>query len=63
MNTRVPITSVKQSVVVEAPIERAFKVFTQDFGSFKPAEHNLLPVKIAETCSSRGSAAISTTAA
>lgn len=49
MNTRVPIASVKQSIVVEAPIERAFKVFTEDFGSFKPAEHNLLGVEIAET--------------
>ena len=49
MNTQVPITSVKQSVVVEAPIERAFKVFTEDFGSFKPREHNLLAVPIAET--------------
>ena len=49
MNTRVPIASVKHSVVVEAPIERAFKVFTQDFGGFKPAEHNLLAVQIAET--------------
>jgi hypothetical protein len=35
--------------VVEAPIERAFKVFTEDFGSFKPREHNLLSVPIAET--------------
>ena len=49
MNTQVPIAPVRQSVVVEAPIERAFKVFTEGFGSFKPAEHNLLPVKIAET--------------
>ena len=49
MNTRIPITSVKQSVVVEAPIERAFKVFTEDFGSFKPREHNMLGVPIAET--------------
>jgi uncharacterized protein YndB with AHSA1/START domain len=49
MNTQIPITSVKQSVVVEAPIERAFKVFTEDFGSFKPREHNLLAVPIAET--------------
>ncbi|CDX16547.1 Activator of Hsp90 ATPase 1 family protein [Mesorhizobium sp. ORS 3324] len=49
MNTQVPIASVKQSVVVEAPIERAFKVFTEGFGSFKPPEHNLLAVKIAET--------------
>jgi uncharacterized protein YndB with AHSA1/START domain len=37
------------SIVVEAPIERAFRVFTEDFGSFKPREHNLLAVEIAET--------------
>ena len=49
MNIRVPIASVKQSVMVEAPIERAFKVFVEDFGSFKPREHNLLAVPIAET--------------
>ncbi|TIT01099.1 SRPBCC family protein [Mesorhizobium sp.] len=49
MNTHVPVTSVKQSIVVEAPIERAFKVFTEEFGSFKPPEHNLLAVPIAET--------------
>ena len=42
-------TSVKTSVVVEAPIERAFKVFTEQFGRFKPAEHNLLAVPIAAT--------------
>ncbi len=42
-------TSVTQSIVVEAPIARAFKVFTEDFGRFKPAEHNLLGVAIAET--------------
>jgi uncharacterized protein YndB with AHSA1/START domain len=34
---------------VEAPIETAFAVFTEDFGSFKPREHNLLAVEIAET--------------
>ncbi len=34
---------------MEAPIERAFKVFTEQFGSFKPPEHNLLSVQIAET--------------
>jgi uncharacterized protein YndB with AHSA1/START domain len=42
-------TTVRTSIVVEAPIERAFKAFTEDFGSFKPAEHNLLQVEIAET--------------
>ncbi|MGY3036489.1 uncharacterized protein YndB with AHSA1/START domain [Bradyrhizobium sp. USDA 4354] len=49
MNTRVSAAPVKHSIVVEAPIERAFKVFTEDFGSFKPREHNLLAVPIAET--------------
>ena len=49
MNTHIPIASVKQSIVVEAPIERAFKVFTEGFGRFKPPEHNLLSVAIAET--------------
>ena len=42
-------TSVGKTIVVEAPIERAFKVFTEDFGKFKPAEHNMLGVEIAET--------------
>jgi uncharacterized protein YndB with AHSA1/START domain len=41
--------SVRTTVVVEAPIERAFRVFTEDFGSFKPPEHNMLQVEIAET--------------
>jgi uncharacterized protein YndB with AHSA1/START domain len=49
MSTQATETSVTRSIVVEAPIERAFQVFTEDFGSFKPAEHNLLDVEIAET--------------
>src|SRR6185437_4730824 len=36
-------------ITVEAPIEQAFEVFTQRFGDFKPPEHNLLGVPIAET--------------
>ena len=42
-------TSIQHQVTVEAPIERAFTVFTKDFGRFKPREHNLLAVDIAET--------------
>jgi uncharacterized protein YndB with AHSA1/START domain len=42
-------TTIRHQVVVAAPIERAFSVFTDDFGSFKPAEHNMLDVGIAET--------------
>jgi uncharacterized protein YndB with AHSA1/START domain len=42
-------TGVAHHVVVNAPIERAFAVFTERFGDFKPREHNLLAVPIAET--------------
>ncbi len=49
MSTRAIGTTVRMSIVVEAPIERAFRVFTEDFGSFKPPEHNMLAVEIAET--------------
>ena len=49
MTTHTTDTSVHASVVVEAPLERAFQVFTHDFGMFKPPEHSLLGVGIAET--------------
>jgi uncharacterized protein YndB with AHSA1/START domain len=49
MNTHRASASVRHSIVVEAPIARAFKVFTEDFGSFKPREHNILAVPIADT--------------
>jgi uncharacterized protein YndB with AHSA1/START domain len=49
MSTEVADTSVATSIVVDAPIERAFRVFTEEFGRFKPREHNLLAVEIAET--------------
>jgi uncharacterized protein YndB with AHSA1/START domain len=49
MSTQATETSVRSSIVVEVPLERAFRVFTEDFGSFKPREHNILGVEIAET--------------
>jgi uncharacterized protein YndB with AHSA1/START domain len=49
MTTQASATSVRATTVVAAPIERAFSVFTDGFGSFKPREHNLLEVEIAET--------------
>jgi uncharacterized protein YndB with AHSA1/START domain len=49
MSTQAAETSVRTSIVVDAPIERAFSVFTDGFGTFKPREHNLLDVEIAET--------------
>jgi uncharacterized protein YndB with AHSA1/START domain len=42
-------TVVHKQIVVDAPIERAFMVFTSRFGDFKPPEHNLLGSPIAET--------------
>jgi uncharacterized protein YndB with AHSA1/START domain len=49
MNLQPGANTVRHAVVVDAPIEKAFKVFTEDFGRFKPPEHNLLGVEIAET--------------
>jgi uncharacterized protein YndB with AHSA1/START domain len=40
---------VRRQIVVAAPVEEAFRVFTQRFGDFKPPEHNLLAAPIAET--------------
>jgi uncharacterized protein YndB with AHSA1/START domain len=42
-------TSVQMSITVEAPLERAFAVFVEDFDAIKPREHNMLAVDIAET--------------
>ena len=41
--------SVRTQIVVDAPIERAFSVFTGQFDRIKPREHNLLDAEIAET--------------
>lgn len=49
MTTPTGATSVRHEVTVDAPIQRAFSVFTEDFASFKPREHNMLRVDIAET--------------
>ena len=40
---------VRKHTLVLAPIERAFAVFTERFGDFKPPEHNLLSAPISET--------------
>ncbi|MDP1805330.1 MAG: SRPBCC family protein [Acidimicrobiales bacterium] len=40
---------VRREIAVDAPIEKAFAVFTERFGDFKPGEHNLLGAPIAET--------------
>ena len=47
--TQVAAGVVSRQVVVDVPIEQAFAAFTERFGDFKPREHNLLQVAIAET--------------
>jgi uncharacterized protein YndB with AHSA1/START domain len=47
--TQPTATVVTRTITVDAPIERAFAVFTERFGDFKPPEHNMLGVPIAET--------------
>ena len=48
-HTQATTTSVRSAIVVEAPIEQAFRVFTEDFDRVKPREHNMLGVEIAQT--------------
>ena len=48
MSTQTTDTSVRSSIVVEAPIERAFAVFTDGIGSWFPPQYNLLDTEIAE---------------
>jgi len=40
---------VRKEIVVAAPIDMAFAVFTERFGDFKPPEHSLLAAPITET--------------
>ena len=40
---------VRQQIIVAAPLQKAFSVFTERFGDFKPPEHNLLGAPIAES--------------
>ena len=41
-------TSVRTQIVVEAPIERAFSVFTDDIGSWWRPDHHILDAELAE---------------
>ena len=49
MSSQATDTSVRSSITVEAPLERAFSVFVDEFDAIKPREHNMLGVDIAET--------------
>jgi uncharacterized protein YndB with AHSA1/START domain len=48
MNTQAAETSVQASIVVQAPIERAFSVFTEEIGSWWNADHHILEGELAE---------------
>jgi len=48
MTMQATATSVRESIVVEAPVERAFTVFTEDIGSWWPPEHHILEAELAE---------------
>jgi len=41
-------TSVDASIVVEAPVDRAFKAFTEQIGEWWPPEHHILEGQLAE---------------
>jgi uncharacterized protein YndB with AHSA1/START domain len=41
-------TPVQSSIVVKAPIDRAFKVFTEDIASWWPPEHHIFQGELAE---------------
>jgi uncharacterized protein YndB with AHSA1/START domain len=47
--TQTSAAVVRKQVIVDAPQEQAFDVFTRRFGDFKPREHNLLRAPITET--------------
>ena len=40
--------TVRSSIVVDVPIERAFTVFTEEIGTWWPSEHHILQAPLAE---------------
>jgi uncharacterized protein YndB with AHSA1/START domain len=42
MSTQVSGTTVTETITVEAPVERAFRVFTEDMASWWPPTHHLI---------------------
>ena len=49
MTTQAQAATVRQEIVVAAPVDRAFRVFTEQMDKIKPREHNMLGVDIEET--------------
>jgi len=48
MSAQITDTAVQASVVVDAPIDKAFTVFTTDIGTWWPPEHHILEGELAE---------------
>jgi uncharacterized protein YndB with AHSA1/START domain len=48
MSTQATDTSVRASIVVEAPVERAFHVFTEEMASWWHPDHHILEGELAE---------------
>jgi uncharacterized protein YndB with AHSA1/START domain len=48
MTVQASETSVRASVVVDARVERAFSVFTEDIGSWWNADHHIIEAELAE---------------
>ena len=48
MTVQAPATSVRKSIVVEAPVSRAFSVFTEQMASWWPPDHHLVDAPLAE---------------
>ena len=48
MSTQAAETSVSNAIVVDAPQERAFEVFTAGIGTWFPSEYNLMDTEIVE---------------
>ena len=49
MSTQAQAATVRREIVVEAPAERAFRVFTERLDEIKPRDHNLLGSDIEAT--------------
>ena len=49
MSTHAQSTSVRHEIVVDAPAERAFRVFTEQLDRIKPRDHNLLGAELETT--------------
>ncbi len=48
MTTQIADTSVRTSIVVDAPLDRAFTVFTEGIGSWWNPDHHILEGELAE---------------